>query len=51
MRPAGAFPGRPASWLQAQAYLDLLNGVPANDRIAFAATDRPEPPDPEPGPP
>ena len=50
---AGAFPGRPASWLQAQAYLDLLNGVPADDRIAFAATaEPPDPPDPpdEPGP-
>ena len=38
---SGAFPGQTASWLQAQAYLDLLNGVPAADRIAFAATDRP----------
>ena len=36
---SGAFPGQ-ASRLQAQAYLDLLNGVPAADRIAFAAAAR-----------
>jgi hypothetical protein len=42
---SGAFGGQAASRLQAQAYLDLLNGVPAQDRIAFAAADRPEPPD------
>src|SRR5579871_5255070 len=55
---SGAFSGREASWLQAQAYLDLLGGVPAGDRIAFAAAEPPdpaeppEPPEPpdEPGP-
>ncbi|HTR93723.1 MAG TPA: hypothetical protein VMI73_18490, partial [Trebonia sp.] len=46
---SGAFPGRDTGWLQAQAYLDLLGGVPATDRIAFAATASAEPPD-EPGP-
>jgi hypothetical protein len=35
---SGAFPGQPDSILHAQAYLDLLNGVSAADRIAFAAT-------------
>jgi hypothetical protein len=42
---SGAFAGQPASRLQAQAYLDLLNGVAAADRIAFAATAGSEPPD------
>ena len=46
---SGAFPGQPASRLQAQAYLDLLNGVrPANGQIAFAAPQDP-PDDPGPG--
>ncbi|TVZ02649.1 HNH endonuclease [Trebonia kvetii] len=34
---SGAFPGETTGRLQAQAYLDLLGGVPAADRIAFAA--------------
>ncbi|HTR93229.1 MAG TPA: DUF222 domain-containing protein [Trebonia sp.] len=42
---SGAFPGQATSRLQAQAYLDLLNGVPARDRIAFAAATPPNPPD------
>ena len=44
---SGAFPGVDASRLQAQAYLDLLSGVPAADRIAFAATANPGPEPPE----
>src|SRR5512146_2465388 len=50
---SGAFPGQPASWLQAQAYLDLLGGIPAADRIAFAAAgaEPPEPPQPSEPPP
>ena len=46
---SGAFPGQDTSRLQAQAYLDLLGGVPAADRIAFAAAAGSEPPD-DPGP-
>jgi hypothetical protein len=46
---SGVFPGEAASRLQAQAYLDLLNGIPAADRIAFAATVSADPPD-DPGP-
>ena len=42
----GAFPGQDTSRLQAQAYLDLLGGVPADDRIAFAATAGQDPPEP-----
>jgi hypothetical protein len=41
---SGAFPGRTASSLQALAYLDLLNGVRAADRIAFAGAAATEPP-------
>src|SRR5512146_867936 len=49
---SGAFPGWETSRLQAQAYLDLLGGIPAADRIAFAAATTPQPPPPEPpGPP
>src|SRR5580658_1151022 len=42
---SGAFPGQSDSRLQALAYLDLLNGVSAEDRIAFARTATAEPPD------
>jgi hypothetical protein len=46
---SGAFPGHALSRLQALAYLDLLNGVSAADRIAFARTSPAQPPgDPEP---
>jgi hypothetical protein len=44
---SGAFDGQPDSILHAQAYLDLLNGVSAADRIASAATPGPESPGPE----
>jgi hypothetical protein len=47
---SGAFPDWGTSRLQAQAYLDLLGGIPAADRIAFAAAAPPEPPEPS-GPP
>ena len=46
---SGAFPGQDTSRLQALAYLDLLGGVPAKDRIAFAAAANADPPG-EPGP-
>ena len=46
---SGVFAGESMSRLQAQAYLDLLNGVPAADRIAYAATATADPPD-DPGP-
>ncbi|HTR90205.1 MAG TPA: DUF222 domain-containing protein, partial [Trebonia sp.] len=46
---SGVFPGESTSRLQAQAYLDLLNGIPARDRIAYAATANADPPD-DPGP-
>ena len=46
---SGAFDGESTSRLEALAYLDLLNGVSARDRIAFAASAAPEPPD-GPGP-
>jgi hypothetical protein len=46
---SGAFPGQDTSRLQAQAYLDLLGGVPATDRIAFAAAGSEPPGDPGPG--
>jgi hypothetical protein len=46
---SGVFPGQDTSRLQAQAYLDLLGGVPATDRIAFAATAGAGPPA-DPGP-
>jgi hypothetical protein len=42
---SGAFAGRNLSSLQALAYLDLLNGVSALDRIAFARSTGQEPPD------
>ena len=35
---SGAFTGESTSRLQALAYTDLLNGVGARDRIAFAAS-------------
>jgi hypothetical protein len=35
---SGAFPGRSGGALQALAYLDLLNGISAQQRIAFART-------------
>src|SRR6202007_487930 len=41
---SGAFPGQSASSLQALAYLHLLNGVTAQDAIAFAPTAAAEPP-------
>jgi len=53
---SGAFPGRAAGSLQALAYLDLLNGVSAEDRVAFARAgagrtlDDDRPPDDDPGP-
>jgi hypothetical protein len=42
---SGAFPGQAASGLQALAYLHLLNGVTAQDAIAFARAAGAEPPD------
>jgi hypothetical protein len=42
---SGAFPGQTVSGLQALAYLHLLNGVTAQDAIAFARTAAAEPPD------
>jgi uncharacterized protein DUF222 len=42
---SGAFPGQAASGLQALAYLHLLNGVTAQDAIAFARAAAAEPPD------
>jgi hypothetical protein len=42
---SGAFPGQTASSLQALAYLHLLNGVTAQDAIAFARAATAEPPD------
>ena len=41
---SGAFPGQSTSRLEAIAYLDLLNGVSAPERIAFAASAAAEPP-------
>jgi Domain of unknown function (DUF222) len=41
---SGAFPGQTASSLQALAYLHLLNGVTAQDGIAFARAATAEPP-------
>jgi hypothetical protein len=41
---SGAFPGQNASGLQALAYLHLLNGVTAQDAIAFARAAAVEPP-------
>jgi hypothetical protein len=43
-RDCGAFDGTPMDVLRACAYLDLINGVPAGDRIKAAA-----PPDDDPG--
>ncbi|HEX4088558.1 MAG TPA: DUF222 domain-containing protein [Trebonia sp.] len=43
-RDCGAFDGTPMDVLRACAYLDLINGVPAGDRIKVAA-----PPDDDPG--
>jgi hypothetical protein len=45
---SGVFPGQSTSGLEALAYLHLLNGVTAEDAIAFART-APEPPDGEDG--
>ena len=42
---SGAFPGQTTSSLQALAYLHLLNGVTAQDAIAFARAASAEPPD------
>ena len=42
---SGAFPGQAASSLEALAYLHLLNGVTAQDAIAFARTATAGPPD------
>ncbi|HEX7163316.1 MAG TPA: hypothetical protein VF223_19025, partial [Trebonia sp.] len=42
---SGAFPGQTLSSLQALAYLHLLNGVTAQDAIAFARAAAAEPPD------
>jgi hypothetical protein len=42
---SGAFPGHTGSGLQALAYLHLLNGVTAQDAIAFARAATAEPPD------
>ena len=41
---SGAFPGQAARSLQALAYLHLLNGVTAQDAIAFARTATAQPP-------
>ena len=41
---SGAFGGQSSSRLEAIAYLDLLNGVSAPERIAFAASAAAEPP-------
>jgi hypothetical protein len=41
---SGAFDGESTSRLEAIAYLDLLNGVSARDRITFAAGPAAEPP-------
>ena len=41
---SGAFPGQATSGLQALAYLHLLNGVSAQDAIAFARAATAEPP-------
>ena len=41
---SGAFDGESASSLEALAYIDLLNGVSARDRIAFARGAPAEPP-------
>ncbi len=46
---SGMFPGHTDSSLHVLAYLDLLNGVSAQDRIAFAANSAAEPPS-APGP-
>ncbi len=42
---SGAFPAQAASALEALAYLHLLNGVSAQDAIAFARAATAEPPD------
>ena len=42
---SGAFPGQTDSSLQALAYLHLLNGVTAQDAIAFTRAGAAEPPD------
>jgi len=41
---SGAFPGQSSSRLEATAYVDLLGGVSAAERIAFARSAGPEPP-------
>ena len=41
---SGAFPGQATSALEALAYLHLLNGVTAQDAIAFARAAAAEPP-------
>ena len=41
---SGAFPGQSTGRLQALAYTDLLNGISAQDRIAFARTAAAQPP-------
>jgi hypothetical protein len=46
---SGAYGGQARSLLEALAYVDLLNGVSARERIAFAASAGTEPPD-SPGP-
>jgi hypothetical protein len=49
-KDSGAFPGARMDWLQAVAFLDLLNDITASQRIAFAqAAARPQPGDPYPG--
>jgi hypothetical protein len=45
---SGAFSGESVSRLQALAYTDLLNGINARDRIAFARTAAAQPPGPGP---
>jgi hypothetical protein len=42
---SGAFPGESTGRLQALAYTDLLSGVSAGDRVAFATSAGTEPPD------
>ncbi len=41
---SGLFPGQTTSRLEALAYTDLLNGISARDRIAFARSAVPDPP-------
>ena len=48
-RDSGAFPGERVDRLRATAYLDILNDLTADDRIAYGRLG-PDDPDPDPGP-